>query len=345
MENKRSKKSKKQKCYHCDICDYSASQKSNWDRHIETIKHKKKMATGVSILETESVILETEQGFKCNQCGKIYKSKGGVYKHVKKCAGYHKKWVKNTPFLETKTSKTSIFDGNNGNNDNKNDIVESLLKVIEKKDEQIEMALGFMKNQSKTTETMMEFVKNGGQGMGHHNTINSNNTNNITVNMYLTEHCKDAMFLDDFVKNIQIKLRDVMNGDLLEDNVISNVIVQKLEDLDPTKRPIHCTDPKRRKFVVNDKKDGWVKDSLMGSNSKLKDGLEDVQRNAFLSVYDEFDETYKPPHEDQLEKKKSAVVNSLRGPLISGKGTDKIVRDVAEIVNIKEAIKSLKDNQ
>ena len=343
METKSSKSSKKQKCYHCDICDYKCSKKFNWEKHINTIKHKKKMATGVSILETESVIMETEKGFKCIQCGKIYKSKGGVYKHVKKCAGYHKKWVKNATFLETKSSKSSIFDGNNGNkNDNNNYSTEVLLKIIEKKDE---MLTTMMNIQTKTNETMMEFVKNGSQGMGNHNTINSNNTNNITVNMYLTEHCKDAMFLDDFVKNIQIKLRDVMNGDLLEDNVISNVIVQKLEDLDPTKRPIHCTDPKRKKFVVNDKKDGWVKDSLMGSNSKLKNKLEDVQRNAFLSVYDEFDEKFKPPHEDQLEKKKSVVVNSLRDPLISGKGTDKIVRDVAEIVNIKEAIKSLKDNQ
>jgi len=303
------------------------------------------METRVSILETESVILETERGFKCVQCGKTYKSKGGVYKHVKKCATYHKKWIKNTPFLETKTSKTSNFDGNDDNNDNYQGkkltpLEEALIKQLNKKDELLEnVVTGY----GELVETVKELKE--GQGMGHHNTINSNNTNNITVNMYLTEHCKDAMFLDDFVKNIQIKLRDVMNGDLLEDNVISNVIVQKLEDLDPTKRPIHCTDPKRKKFVVNDKKDGWVKDSLMGSNSKLKDGLEDVQRNAFLSVYDEFDEKFKPPHEDQLEKKKSVVVNSLRDPLISGKGTDKIVRDVAEIVNIKEAIKSLKDNQ
>ena len=206
------------------------------------------------------------------------------------------------------------------------------------------MALDFMNKQTKTNETMMEFVKKGGQTMGHHNTINSNNTtnNNITVNMFLTEHCKDAMFLDDFVNNIKVRLKDVLNGELLEDNAITNVVVQQLEDLEPTKRPIHCTDTKRKKFMINDKHEGWVKDSLTSSNSKLKSNLETMQTKAFIDVYDEFDETYKPPHEDALERKKSKLVGSLRDPLVSGKGTERIIKSVAEVANIKDAIKSIK---
>ena len=136
-----------------------------------------------------------------------------------------------------------------------------------------------------------------------------------------------------------------MNCELLEDNAISNVIVQKLEDLPPTERPIHCTDPKRKKFMVNDKTEGWVKDSLSSENSRLKSGLTSVQQKAFLDVYDEFDETYKPPHEDHLERKKSKLVGSIRNPLITGKGTEKIIKNVADVTNIKEAIKSLKDNK
>lgn len=346
MDTKSVKSVKTPKCYHCDVCDYTASQKSHWLKHLETIKHKKKMVTQVTILTKSDHILVTKRGFECAHCGKGYKTKSGLYRHVKKCTSNHKKRSKNNTFLEKKSVKSVNFDDNH---DNKNDIVESLLKVIKKKDEENkqkdEMLTTLINMQTKTNETMMEFVKNGGQSMGHHNTINSNNTNNITVNMYLTEHCKDAMFLDDFVNNIKIKLKDVMNGELLEDNAISNVIVQKLEDLPPTERPIHCTDPKRKKFVVNDKNEGWVKDSLSSDKSKLKSGLKSVQQNAFLSVYDEFDETYKPPHEDQLERKKSKLVGSIRNPLITGKGTEKIIRNVADVTNIKEAIKSLKDNK
>lgn len=348
METKSSKSSKKLKCYHCEICDYRCCKKFNWEKHINTIKHKKKMATGVSILETESVIMETEQGFKCNQCGKIYKSKSGVYKHVKKCAGYRKKWVKNATFLENKSSKSSIFNDNNGNNgnfvNNEKNVTQLLWDVIKEKDKMLEEKEKIIDMQTKHNETIMKVIEKGGQGMGHHNTINSNNTtnNNITVNMFLTEHCKDAMFLDDFVNNIKVRLNDVLKGELLEDNAITNVVVQQLEDLDPTKRPIHCTDTKRKKFVVNDKKEGWVKDSLSDKNSKLKSNLETMQTKAFLNVYDEFDEKYKPPHEDALERKKSKLVGSLRDPLVSGKGTERIMKSVAEVANIKDAIKSIK---
>ena len=306
------------------------------------------MVTRVTVLTKSDHILATEDGFECAHCRKCYKSKSGLYRHVKKCAAYHKKSVKKGQNCYKKSSKSSIFDGNNGNNNDNNGIVESLLKVIEKKDEENkqkdEMLTTLINMQTKTNEIMTEFVKNGGQGMGHHNTINSNNTtnNNITVNMFLTEHCKDAMFLDDFVNNIKVRLKDVLNDGLLQDNAITNVVVQQLEDLEPTKRPIHCTDTKRKKFMINDKHEGWVKDSLSDKNSKLKSNLDTMQTNAFLNVYDEFDEKYKPPHEDALERKKSKLVGSLRDPLVSGKGAERIIKSVAEVANIKDAIKSIK---
>jgi len=193
-----------------------------------------------------------------------------------------------------------------------------------------------LKEQVETLKTMK------GNSMGSHNNINSNNTNNITVNMYLNEHCKDAMFLDDFVNQIKLKLADVMQGEMPVPNAISNVFIQKLEDLDPTERPIHCTDQKRKQFMVNDKSEGWIKDDTIAETSKLKSSLTTVQQKAFLDVYDEFDEKYKPPHEDQLERKKSKLVGLIRNPLISGKGTKQIIKDVAPVTNIKDAIKELK---
>ena len=196
-----------------------------------------------------------------------------------------------------------------------------------------------LKEQVETLKTIK------GNSMGSHNNINSNNTNNITVNMYLNDHCKDAMFLDDFVNQIKLKLADVMQGEMPVENAISNVFIQKLEDLDPTERPIHCTDQKRKQFMVNDKSEGWIKDDTIGGSSKLKNSLTTVQQKAFLDVYDEFDEKYKPPHEDQLERKKSKLVGLIRNPLISGKGTKQILKDVAPVTNIRDAIKELKSKE
>lgn len=348
MDTKKGKKGKKTNCYHCDVCDFKCYKKYAWERHIETIKHQKKTVTQVTILTKSDHILATDSGFECAHCRKYYKTKSGLYRHVKKCVAYHKKSSKNNTFLPQKKGQSVNFDGNNGNNGNfdndEKNVTQLLWDIIKEKDKILEEKEKMLDMQTKHVENVIKAIENGSQGMGHHNTINSNNTtnNNITVNMFLTEHCKDAMFLDDFVNNIKVKLNDVLKGGLLEDNAITNVVVQQLEDLEPTKRPIHCTDTKRKKFVVNDKKEGWVKDSLSDSNSKLKSNLETMQTKAFIDVYDEFDEKYKPPHEDALERKKSKLVGSLRDPLVSGKGTERIMKSVAEVANIKDAIKSIK---
>ena len=214
-----------------------------------------------------------------------------------------------------------------------------LVKENQKLKDQIkDNEIKYLKEHVETLKTIK------GNTMGNNNNINSNNTNNISINMYLNEHCKDAMFLDDFVKQIKLKLADVIQGEIPVENAISNVFIQKLEDLDPTERPIHCTDQKRKQFMVNDKSEGWIKDDTISGNSRLTDSLTSVQQKAFLDVYDEFDEKFKPPHEDNLERKKSKVVGLIRDPLISGKGTNQILKDVAPVINIKDAIKELKKN-
>ena len=76
-------------------------------------------------------------------------------------------------------------------------------------------------------------------------------------------------------------------------------------------------------------------------SANLSSGLSPVNP---LDVYDEFDEKYKPPHEDNLERKKSKVVGLIRDPLISGKGTKDIIKNVAPVTNIRDAIKELKKN-
>ena len=90
--------------------------------------------------------------------------------------------------------------------------------------------------------------------------MNSHNSNNIAINMYINELCKDAMNLDDFVNKIKFKLKDVFDGTLPIQNSVQKVFIKNLEDLDPRKRPVHCTDTRRGKFLVNDKNEGWVKD-------------------------------------------------------------------------------------
>ena len=55
----------------------------------------------------------------------------------------------------------------------------------------------------------------------------------------------------------KLQLTDFMNvGEAGFVEGISNIIVKKLNDLDETIRPIHCTDQKRETFYVKDE-DKW----------------------------------------------------------------------------------------
>ena len=130
------------------------------------------------------------------------------------------------------------------------------------------------------------------------NVINNQNTNNISINMYLNEHCKNAMNLTDFVKNIKLQLSDIIPESNYID-CVSNILIKNLKDLQPTERPIHCSDSKRLQFYV---KDGvWEKDV-----DKIDTSIDDIHTKQFDLLH-KFDENNKNNTEDTfLERQKIA---------------------------------------
>ena len=84
--------------------------------------------------------------------------------------------------------------------------------------------------------------------------------NNVSINVFLNEHCKNAMNLTDFVNQIRITLDDLMktrqSGYV---DGIANIFIRNLRDLSDVERPIHCSDKKRLKFYVKED-DKWDKD-------------------------------------------------------------------------------------
>ena len=66
--------------FHCIICDYYTSRKSQLVRHNLTDKHKNQQ---LSTFVNEKVP-ESSNTFTC-ECGKNYKDRSGLWRHVKKC--------------------------------------------------------------------------------------------------------------------------------------------------------------------------------------------------------------------------------------------------------------------
>jgi hypothetical protein len=90
--------------------------------------------------------------------------------------------------------------------------------------------------------------------------INNIKNNNINIVQYLNNECKEAPNLTDFINQISVSYDDLLK---VKDNGyiygIENSLLNQLKLTEKTKRPIHCTDKKRKKFYVKEK-DIWHKD-------------------------------------------------------------------------------------
>ena len=103
-------------------------------------------------------------------------------------------------------------------------------------------------------------------------TINHNNQN-YNINVFLNEHCKNAMCLDDFINQIQLTLPDIVKTKQLGfAGGVSNILIKNLNELPSVQRPIHCSDKKRLKFYVKDEK-GWNIDKC---NKKVDTAIESI---------------------------------------------------------------------
>ena len=60
--------------YNCERCKYSSNVKQNYNKHINSDRHKQKMETNISCFE-----------IKCIKCDKILLSKTSAWRHAKTC--------------------------------------------------------------------------------------------------------------------------------------------------------------------------------------------------------------------------------------------------------------------
>tara|TARA_Y100001970_G_scaffold292514_1_gene434094 strand:+ start:723 stop:1658 length:936 start_codon:yes stop_codon:yes gene_type:complete len=292
--------------FSCTICDYYTSHKSHYTKHLQTKKHLKKALPNVTKM-LPKVPKSAEKVYICENCEKEYKSRKGLWSHKKKCISLEK-IEENNDYLKLMKAM--------GQNINLKD------EIIKCKDETIEA------------------YKNG---MGNNNTINSNNTNNISINVFLDEHCKDAKTLQDFISQISFKLEDVLSSNYTIKDGITNVVIKNLEDLPKTERPIHCTDEKRTNFVVKDKDYGWIKDTG-GKHGKIYSEVEKLRMNAYVELNEKIDEKFPDPKSDDIYSIKSSVTESLISENVEeiDKRNVAVIKEIAKAVNIKDAIDEIK---
>ena len=229
--------------YNCITCDYNTCNKKDYNRHTQTKKHLKHINTynylqNTASDGTKSPTSETNQKYNC-LCGKKYTHRQSLHTHKKTCSVIEKN-TEETP----KSTEENIT-----------------IEISEKKPENPQQMnenfiIEFIKQNQEFQKQFLEAIKNN---IGTH-TTHTNSHNKFNLNVFLNETCKDACNITDFVSGIKLGFKDFEGfGTSGYVNSISNIFIRELQDLDVTKRPIHCSDLKREVIHVKDN-DTWIKD-------------------------------------------------------------------------------------
>ena len=94
----------------------------------------------------------------------------------------------------------------------------------------------------------------GKTGSYNNNTINQN----INIQLFLDENCKDAMTIQNFVNQLTLKIADLTKNNSITDSM-PNILIENLKPLTLTERPLHLdkiTDKDNPIWMINDEKYG-----------------------------------------------------------------------------------------
>jgi hypothetical protein len=237
--------------FYCENCYFQCSKKSNYDKHVLTRKHKNATFMLQNATSNDDYGVKIPSGIKkCRKnatcecvcdCGKKFNHRSSLWRHKKLCLVDVGTIVDNT---DDTTYNIVDLCSDNQKNDFK-DLVVLLLK------ENKEIQKSFV--------DLIPHIK--GNNTNSHNNINNTTNNQFNINMFLNEQCKNAMNLTDFINSLPITNETYDNT--IENGLtktITNMVVNRLNNMDVLDRPIHCTDPARKIMYVKDN-DSWEKDN------------------------------------------------------------------------------------
>jgi len=181
-------------------------------------------------------------------------------------------------------------------------------------------------------EELRKMVMNLAKRMGE--MVPKIGNNNVSINVFLNETCKDAMNLTDFVARIRVTLEDLMKTrEIGYVDGISNILIKNLEDLPSTERPFHCSDTKRLKFYVKNE-NKWDKDN----DNKMGQAIHEVAMKQIKKIKD-----WEIKHPNYLEDDKllhewqELIRNTMDGLTAEDHEKD-IKKNVGVNVKLKDAI-------
>ena len=298
---------KSAECFYCSDCDYYTSHKSHYKKHLLTKKHIKKASPNASPASPKvpKTSKKRVKIYSCENCGCEYKSRNGLWRHKKSC-------------IPCESDSEDEKEEKKPSND-------------------------FVKIPKEVWDVVGPLIKNGTNNTTNNNT-NCNNTynNNITVQVYLDDHCKDAKTIEAIVdklrSQVEYKLKDIAyssNLQLIKD-APADLFIKEIKSMPAEERPVHCADGKRGKFWVKKEEQGWVKEDV-NEGGKLKESIQGFKNKLYLDVNADISDKGKGDDVKYMEKKQKYYHELMEKKTVD----NAIIAKLATECNIKDAIKDI----
>ena len=316
LESASSKSQKLAQTFCCIYCDYTTSKKYDFSKHLGTDKHKK-TENASKMLENASVkTTEIAKQFTCDECGKIYNHDSSYYRHKKKCSNDSMKQT-----IEESEPDNLVIN-------------KELIMMILKQNQDILKENSELKHMMMDAQNQMfKVIENG-----THNTTNSHNKT-FNLNMFLNETCKNAMNINEFVDSLQLQISDLENvGEAGYIEGISSIIINKLNTLDITERPIHCTDKKRETMYIKDENKWEKEDEKKTKMHKMVTRVANKNIN-MISEFQKLHPEWKKCSSKYADQHNKIVIESM-----GGKGDneyekqEKIIKKIAKEVFVEKCL-------
>ena len=282
MDNKNT--SKTQYKYVCGNCSFYSNNKKDYRRHLQTIKHN------------DNKNGNKKTSLTCN-CGKTYKFMSGLSRHKKKCDYEEPNQHKEISHLIDNSNNTITKDD-----------------LIKQKNEEItdlkSMFIQLMNTNKEMQQQLIELAKQPKTYIKHQNNTNTNNNNTFNLENFLNIQCKDAMNLTDFVESLKITFKDLLYlGDNGFVKSIQNTFVKQLKCMEQNKRPIHCTDKKRKTIYVKDE-NAWNKDA---NHQQVTNAISTMNKKQYRTLSTWFKENPEWSSSSNIQMSCLEIMSKLNG--------------------------------
>jgi len=253
----------------CETCDFKCSNKKDYNRHLLTAKHKR-------ITNDYDNDYKIPPSHAC-ECGKEYKHRQGLYAHKQKCTIKTPETPEN-PISSPPPENRIVYEH----------VTESMVikcfqtmmaaqaaQMVRDEAQTAQTAAAVvrdeMRDAAQTMRDAAQTVRDEAQAeqtrllieaisLKGPQCITNNTTNNqFNLNVFLNEDCKDAYTLKEVIESIVCTVEDLDR--LIVEGYAATVIrkiLESMQDMAITERPIHCTDLRRNIVCVKSAK-GWEK--------------------------------------------------------------------------------------